>query len=275
MVILKIHSVRLLQITENRPLTIREFASTLWYREESYVNYFWFMRTLIGLNLFFPVFKFAYDGDKRVFSVIAVMTVLFTVGNRTLNEIYAFVMHIIFGKTNFFTEHNFFNFLNPLYRVQYRYAIAYFLTGGLMFMLKDRIASIPIKIRNYVSVAGMILSCIGLWGTGYLLTAIHGELQYLVFGGYESIFTFLNVLFIFALCLNWQRDNGIVKAVSSNTLAVYYMHGLFYSVFTPIMRGIPAFANVPVTILYALSVLAMCLATALLLRKIPVLSKLL
>ena len=275
MVIWGVINIAVLQFTENRPLTVSRFISTLWYWEQSYVNHFWFMHTLIALNLFFPVFKLTYDGNKRVFTIIAVMTVLLTIGNRAVNEIYAFIMHVVFGKTDFFTEHNFFNFLNPLYKVQYRYAIAYFLTGGMMCMLKQRIVAIPAKVRNWICGVGILLSCIGLWGTGYLLTAIHGELQHLVFGGYESPFTYLNVLFIYTLCLNWQKDNAIIKAVSGNTLAVYYMHGLFYSVFNPIMRGIPAFANVPVTILYALSTLAVCVTTALLLRKIPIISKIL
>jgi surface polysaccharide O-acyltransferase-like enzyme len=118
------------------------------------------------------------------------------------------------------------------------------------------------------------LSCFCLFIVGVLHSKlIKAEVWDIVWNGYDTIFTFLNVIFIYILCLNYKKDYSFIRAISTNTLGIYFIHGLLLR----LLNGIFTFdilRNLPFNLVYSFAIVCICLLISVLIKKIPIIRKL-
>lgn len=242
------------------------------------MTFFWYLGALVGLYILFPALKALYDKSEKgfVFFIVAVAicTFGFVLGNQ--------VMSILSKATN--QELGDLNYpgltmFNPFYGEPGRsagYSFVYFCVGGLIYKYEDKILAFSKAKRNLIGAAGILLSCTGQFFLGLFFTKniLVTETWDVVFSGYDTIFTFCNVICIYVLSLSYTKDFRVVKSISANTLGIYFLHMIPIRLTMPWILQQEALCNFPFNILYAFLVIAVCVPVSMLLKKIPVLRNL-
>ena len=262
-----------LQVLRGEYFSIVEFLRAIWNWKEGWVNHLWFMGALICIYVIFPILKNAYDTNIRLFTYFAISCALFTIGNTFINHMGTVGANLLLGKKIVFDGFEFFNMFNP-FRGIYGYTLVYFCVGGLAYRFQGELTKISIKKRNVISVLGIVVSCSALFAIGCLYSKLNGSIWDVVWNGYDTIFTLINVLCIFVLSLNWQKDSRIVRTISSNTLGIYFIHINILYPLIPYMENCVFLSNPIVNILINVLVLGVCVCICIVLRKCPFISKL-
>lgn len=259
---------------EGKFLSITEIINNaLWNWQRGWISTLWFLGTLVCIYILFPLLKLAYDHSKKVFAYFVVVCAILTFGNVLLNEGVTLFLTMILHRSTTLQDFNFFSVFNP-FRGFYRYAFVYFCVGGYFYQIKDKILNIEPLKRNMLTGLVMIASSICLWGIGICYSKASGEMWDVVWNGYDTIFTFVNVICIFVLCLNFKKDIPIIRTVSSNTLGIYFIHVIFIELTRNLIKEYEFFCNIPFNIVYAIAILLICLMITLMMRRIPLLKRL-
>lgn len=236
------------------------------------MNFFWYIGALICIYILFPLLKLAFDKEKKAFYFFTIICALLTFGYKFINEI----VLLLSPFTNMFEngiDLPVVTMFNP-FRGSYGYSFVYFCVGGIIGENRDKILSISKKKRNIVSIFGILFSCACLFVIGVLHSRyIKNEVWDIVWNGYDFIFTFFNVIFIYTLSLNFTKENRFIKSISINTLGIYIIHGLVLRLTDGIFE-IDSLCNLPFTLIYALAVLCICLLISMCMKKIPILKNL-
>ena len=90
--------------------------------------------------------------------------------------------------------------------------------------------------------------------------------------GKETIFTFINVLAIFILCMNYNRANKIIEIISKNTLGIYLIHIPVLRFMEQIINVKMVTSNICVSFLYTGMVLMLALILSVGIKKIPIIN---
>ncbi len=237
------------------------------------MNYFWFIGALICVYVLFPALKAAFDHSRESFIFFTTSCTILVFGTVLGNQILLFigpVTHHNLGDLNYPA----FVMFNP-FRGTYAFTIVYFCIGGLIYSYEDQILFVQKSKRNLISVAGTILCCAGLFLMGvYYSRYRDGKIWDVVWGGYDTVFTLFNVLFLYIFSLNYTGRNAFIESTSRNTLGIYFLHGLILRLTYPRVLSQAVFRNLPANILYTFFVLSICLFLCQLLRKIPIMKKL-
>lgn len=260
-----------LQIRYNTSLTITEYVNGVWYTKQGWNNYLWFIGSLICIYILFPIIKISFDHNKKIFIYFFCTITLFTIGLTLLNQSISLIRVIVFHKTAI-NEENFFGIFNPFRGIRW-WSFVYFCMGGIIYLYKDKILKIPAMKRNLTAIIGIIINCFLLFSYGLFSSYSTRELYSVVFGSYDTIFTFCNTICIFLLCLNYKKHYKAITLISLNTLGIYLMH--------PVIDNLlPHFTTsnllaLPYSICRALFVLAISFLISILIKKIPIIRKVL
>ena len=241
---------------------------------ESGMNIYWYLGALICVYLVFPVLKSSFDANQKAFIWYTAVCGFFTVGLSGLDAIMTAVHQLLHGGLETF-RYPFFEMFNPL-RGLHGYTFFYFCAGGLVWRYEERIRQIPAKKRNAAGVISLLFGCCALFGLGVFYShALNEGTWNTVWNGLGSICSVFSVLGLYLLSLNYSSDCRLIRLISENTLGIYLLHSFFYAVLTSILKQIRALNLLSVTVAYAALVLLACLGISLLIKKIPVLRKLL
>ena len=118
----------------------------------------------------------------------------------------------------------------------------------------------------------------GLFVVGVVLSNVQKECWDVVWDGYDTIFTFVNVFCIYSLCTkyvgkeNWFRK--IISAVSGNTLGIYFIHMSIIPIVGMLVYSVWFLGNVPGNLIFAALVLLASLGVVLGIKKVPLLKML-
>lgn len=240
---------------------------------EGWINHLWYIKALIVIYLLFPLIKTAYDRSRGSFLFFTAAAAVLTFGNKFINIAASLGGHVLLSGNRIYAL-NWFDGLN-LFRGIYGYSFVYFCAGGLAEELLDRCRC----LRSPRACVGILLvSMGGLFAAGVALSRMKNELWEIVWEGYDTVFTFVNVLCIYALCTGYRgRREGLrraIAAVSANTLGIYFCHGFYNYLLIPRLEGTAWLSNIPGNLLITCLLLLLSLGTALLLRRIPVLRRL-
>ena len=236
------------------------------------MNLFWYLGALLCIYILFPLLKICFDANKKAFIFFTVVCGMLTLGFDLLNEIFLVAGNFTHTLENGL-ELPITTMFNP-FRGSYGYSFVYFCTGGLIYGLKDKILTIPVHKRNLISILGIVLCCTCLFVMGVLHSKyVHNKLWDIVWNGYDTIFTFLNVLFIYTLCLNYKNDYKLIKSISLNTMGIYLLHSLFINLFTQYITD--NMKNIVFNTFFSMVVLMISLMLSIALKKIPLIKKLL
>lgn len=267
-------SMSIYLVTNHQPITLRSILMPVLDMDTKYsVHIYWFLGALGCMYILFPALKAAFDADKRIIWFFTAVCFFYAFIFNTLgiaNTALRYFFHRGPETLNYPIIKMFYPF-----RGTHGYSFVYFCLGGLIFEYRDRILRVPAVKRNVAAAVCMVLSCIGLFLTGILYSRSSGtEVWDVVWNGYSTIFTLINVLCLYVLSLNCHKTRKVVRLISENTMGIYLIHVLFTRAFLSQLRQIKYMANSAGTILFALCVLFVCLGISLIIRKIPFLKKL-
>ncbi len=109
---------------------------------------------------------------------------------------------------------------------------------------------------------------------GVVMSQHYNRIHDIVWNGYISVFTLINIILLFRLSL-WYKRRGIVgkliEIISKNTLGIYVLHWIIQEIIKPF---IPSYSGLEIIIL-SISNLIMSLCLALIINKIPLVNQLL
>ena len=231
------------------------------------MHYFWFLGALVSMYVLFPVLKIAYDNHKKSFLFFLFICTFFTFGFKFINEVLN-VGSVLLKHSLGSMNQAVFTIFNP-FRSPYSYAFVYFCGGGLVYDYSDKIQSLPQQKRIAGSIIGIVLSCSLLFLFGRLYSKIAADAIWdVVWQGYDSVYTLVNVFCIFLLCCKY-KGNKIVRFISENTLGIYLVHGLLIHSTVSYLLQFDYLCNLPVSLLYAGLILCASLAIVTVIKKIP------
>jgi hypothetical protein len=231
------------------------------------------MQALVVIYFLFPLLKIVYDNRRDIFVFFTVSVAVFTFGNVAINIIVSIVAHLVLGNNEAYSF-NWFNGFNP-FRGIYGYSFVYFCIGGIAY---DILNVFKFLNRKWVCVGTILASMFGLFVVGITLSRMTEQLWDVVWDGYDTFFTFINVMCIFSLCLNYRETDNLLRkiffTISSNTLGIYFIHVLFNQLLKHHIVKISFMSNIPGNLLYTVIILFVSLGTVLIIKKIPVLKRL-
>ena len=270
-------NVLLLMLIDQHFLSLKEILVTVWTWKQGWINHFWFMGVLICFYLLFPVLKSAFDFNKSAFRFFVIVCALMTFGNKLICAFGTIAAHALIGYPEQILD-NVFNMFNPFRGVYIWFAFVYFCAGGLAHGFVPTIE----KHRKQFNLSAIVLipaSMLGLTGWGIYLTRLNGVLWGIVWGGQDSVFALIIVVAVFVLCLNYKPKDSRLKTliylVSSNTLGIYFLHELFIHMTLRHIRNVVWMQNIFGSIITAAGIMILSLLAALVIKKIPVVKKLL
>ncbi len=259
----------ILMFVKDEFLSVGQFASYLWSWENGWLNHMWFMGSLVVIYFFFPLLKSLFDKDKKIFMYFFITAFIFTFGNKMI------IMLMDLISPDF--ADNYFNMFNPFRGIQ-GFTLVYFMAGGLMInyesKIKGFIESKKINI-NILSVVLIVLSCVFLFVYGVIVSYSRQSIWDCVWNGYDTIFTLINVVCLYFLSKKYEGNIGIIALISKNTLGIYFIHRILINMSRTFLRGFEWSNSIVVNILYACLLGAISLLITLLIKKIPILKKLL
>ena len=254
-------------------LSVKDFLIGVWTWKHGWINHLWYMNALVVIYFLFPLIKTVYDNRSDIFAFFTFAAAVFTFGNAAINILASIAAHLVLGKSVVYSV-NWFNEFNP-FREIYGYSFVYFCMGGIVYKILDKITFLK---RRWACVLTILVSMLGLFAVGITLSYIAGKPWDVVWKGYDTVFTFVNVICIFSLCLQYKgKENLLRKAlfiISSNTLGIYFVHELFNQLLRPYIIKIEFMSNIPGNMLYTVTILFASLGTVLILKSIPILKRL-
>lgn len=264
--------ILLLMPIKKEYLTLGGFLECLWAMPQGWTNYLWYMGTLIGIYIFFPLLKTAFDTNRKIFIYFTITCAILTFGNVLIGDCASIVLNLLklhdgAGRPNFF------NMFNPFIHL-YAYSFVYFCVGGLAHLLKGRIEQINEKKRILAASFILFISCSGLFVTGILLSNIKGVIWDVVWYGFDTVFTLVNVVMVFVLSLSYHSEIRLIKSISVNTLGIYFIHVILIHLTRQYAIQIPLLTTFGGCIIYAFAILVISYLVTLLLSKVPFLKML-
>jgi len=254
-------------------LSVKDFLIGVWTWKQGWINHLWYMQALVVIYFLFPLIKIVYDNRRDIFAFFTVSAAIFTFGNVAINILASIAAHLVLGKSTVYSL-NWFNGFNP-FRGIHGYSIVYFCIGGIAYDIIDKIKFLK---KEWICIATILVSMFGLFVVGVSLSHITGQYWDVVWNGYDTVFTFVNVVCIFSLCLHYKEKENLLREIifiiSSNTLGIYFVHVLFIQLLRPFIKEITILSNIPGNILYTVIILFVSLGTVLVLKKIPLLQRL-
>ena len=238
-------------IIAGEPLSLKTILVSIFRLDITWsMNFFWFLGTLVCMYILFPALKALFDLSKKsfIFFIVAcaVLTFGFVMGNQMLAFFGAILHHHIPSLSQ-----PLLTMFNPFHG-SYGYAFVYFCVGGLIYTYEPKILALSRTKRNIISIAGIFISCTLLFVVGVIFTKyIDGKVWDVVWNGYNTVFTFVNVILIYLLCLNYTKEYSFIKNISINTLGIYFTHELIIRLTRPWIKSREFLCNLPVNIFYA------------------------
>lgn len=260
-------------------LSFVDFCRVIWEWRQGWINHLWFMGALVGIYLFFPLLKIVFDYNKKYFLYFICVCAVMTFGNDLLNMLFNVLSWLANGE--YIVEINCFSIFNPFREIK-GWTVVYFCCGGLLGYYNEEIIryfNSRKKTVNIVLAIVMLFSCVGLWLYSILVSVLSGQRQDIVWYGYDTIFTLMNVFSIYLISLNYaKRFIGqalFIEEVSKNTLGIYFLHEIFIHLTISYVLSIEISRNIIGNGIYVIFIEALCLITIYLLKKIPLLKRLL
>jgi surface polysaccharide O-acyltransferase-like enzyme len=250
-----------------------EFFKAIYYTKQGRINHLWFLLALIYIYLLFPLIKSLLDKNEKVLSYyLWVMIFIFTFGIVFLNDLINILGYFLNSNTLKNKQLSSFPWFNP-FDLFFSYALIYFITGGWLVKFN--------KNENFKTInclLFLLLSWCLLFLFGLMKTNITGQVYDTVWYGYDSIMTLAMTISVFILCSKISVCNPIFKkvitTVGANTLGIYFIHYPLGYWFKVLYGELWLYNNVFFRLLYSLLIMFLSLLISLIIRRIPLVGKL-
>lgn len=253
---------------QNETLTLKEFIVDLCKLEPAgWINHLWYMEALVFLYLFFPLLRKIYETNRRLYIGIIVLFAVFTFGKTLTGYAMDFINAVIFHNNS--TKYIDWIEKDGFVRKIYVFSFVYFMVGGLAYDFKKWIIKIPKFKRNMLSCVIITLNCVLFGFVGVAFSHSVGFMWDIVWNGYDTVFTFVNVIALFALSFSYNGNYSFIKLISCNTLGIFFMHNIFIQLSKTTVVQIPFFCTCIGNLIYAVGLIGICLLLSVMIGKIP------
>jgi len=232
-----------------------------------WINHLWFMGAMIAIYLFFPLIKVVFDHDKKIFLISAITLFILTIANISANYTISSLLYALnLAETRM--KHDFFQYFSFFGLGSRMYSFVYFAFGGLACFYEEKIRKI--RHRNIYAIVTILISSVLLFLVGVCYSEMKKEVWDVVWSGYDTIFTFMMTLSIYALSLNYKGGNKVIETISRNTLGIYLLHPIVKPVLVNILYRYPINSYF-LSLLFSLFTIAVTFLLVQMIKKIPVL----
>lgn len=262
-----IFSFIIISIINNGSASIVDAIKSLWKLKFKYNNHLWFLGTLVILYVFFPLLKLAWDKDKKIFKFFLIAIFIATVGSKLLVQIYN-IFAMILGKNVKGIGTNVLSLFNPVAGIN-GYALVYFMLGAICFQYKEKFKN---KKYNIIAIISIIISSILLCLYWILISKYTNKTIDYVWVSYDIIFTLINVISLFVICLNYKENkifNKIIQTIGSNTMGIYLIHMIILNLLNNPL-GITWLGNPIAEVMWSIIIMMVSLIISIIIKKIPI-----
>lgn len=258
-------------------LSSKEILRILWRWQGGWIGHLWFLGAFVSYYLIFPLLKIVFDYNRRVFLYFVVVCGIFTFGRIFINNIWDVCVTQIIHSAATSRDIDLlgiFNIFDP-FRAPYYYAVVYSCIGGLVYEYKDQLMSVPVKKRNIYALLAIVLSCTFLWLLGMSYSKVNGAVWDVVWDGYDTVPTLVNVLALYVLALNFNHRNVVIETVSKNTLGIYLIHEIILDILGPMVMSHSSLRTLWFNIIFTIVFVLLCTLVAEFIKRIPIVKHLL
>lgn len=252
------------------------FFNSVAFLELHTSNHLWFLQALFVIYLFFPIIKESYDKENKssfywFFAIIS----LFTFGGVIFNNI-ANVYQFFIGADKFHGDFNFLPGLNP-FSGFFAYTLVYFLIGGILKRYEEQKEKYKKFFNPKLLVSVFLASTLALTAYGMMMSRVNHSLYDTVSPQLNSVMALVMSLSVFFLCSNLKYENekinNFLKLVGSNTLGIFVIHRIPGAFFMKYFSLFPHNDNFIANWLFAAFIMLVSLGMVLVIKKIPLLKK--
>ena len=250
----------------------KDLLHHMWAFDAGWSNQLWFLMSLFILYLFFPIFKVAYDLKKGYLFFFFVIAFCLIFGNSTLLlllRIAEVILNIPF--TN--SDVNFFNQFNP-FRGIYGFTFIYFLLGAFCLPLEKLKQT---KAKFCISLSIFLISILLLTSYGVFCSLYSGTYFDTVWGGFDTLFTFIGTICLFFCSLTYHAPANIIgtfiQFISKNTLGIYLLQSILSDFARSFLSFLGYTDNIFIDLICSFLLLCLCAILIYLLKKLPIISK--
>ncbi|MDR0865803.1 MAG: acyltransferase [Candidatus Symbiothrix sp.] len=248
------------------PLTI---LKEMWVLKQDWNMHLWFLCALVVIYIFYPVLYTAYKTNKKVFYFFFVCVLLFTFGNIFIGNLGTTLSYITnkFADSNF--QHNYWVDYNPFRGIK-GYSIGYFMLGGILYNYRDVLNTPKFRILSIITI---LISMFLLFIYGVIASLRTGEIWDIVWCGYDTIFTLMNVVAIFIITMNYTSKGQmgkLINLIGKNSLGIYFIHIIIGEILKPLYSQTGVSSLLLANIIFALVILLCSLLLVTGLKKIPI-----
>lgn len=251
---------------EGDDITKIEFIESIF--NNYYCGVLLFLKRLVAVYLIFPILKYLYDNNEKLYNYLFIITAIFTIGLNFINLGFNFVIYlnsdfkiIINSINDFMHELNIFN-------LDYYYYLYYFMLGALIFRYENKLMKNlkKISILSIISIVFIILYAI----IGSLARKWTFQNNY----AYYTIFYSIVLIDLFLLFSKIKYNNriliSIIKLIGKNTLGIFIIHQIIQIIISKNYTPIYTYQY----LILSLIILIISLILTILFKKIPIIRKL-
>jgi surface polysaccharide O-acyltransferase-like enzyme len=248
------------------PLTI---LKGIWLFKYDWNGYLWFLAALVVIYIFYPLLYISYKTNRPIFYFFFISVMLFTFGNTLVGNFGTVVSFFInkFMHSNF--QVNYGSGFNPFHGIK-GYSIGYFMLGGIMYNYRSILNTQKYK---FIAIISIIISMFLLFLYGVIVSLRANAMWDIVWNGYDTIFTLINVVAIFIISMQYKSQGQIgqlINLIGQNSLGIYFVHIIIGNLLKPLYAQIELSAMLVLNIIYALVILFCSLFLVIGLKRIPI-----
>lgn len=250
-----------LTLIRNEPLSVLGILTSVLETNISntHTGILWFLQKLVVVYIVFPVLKYLYDTQPKLFNYLLLVLIISTYSINLISLIAGIFENSILNSVYFFFNQYSLPFATNIY-------VIYFMLGGYIYKNADVMSK---KKYFVLGIACVFIACaIGIFASFYKGTTYSNSFNY------SQIFLMFTVIGMFFVCsripLNNSFVNKILASIGDNTMGIYLLHIIIISLIYK-YNILPTDSLVS-RLIMAFAVLLISWCIAVLIRKIPKIS---
>lgn len=217
-------------LLRHQRVSLREFISIGENLQVGYIQHLWYLPCFIFLTLMLPVLSALKTANRKIYRYFILLIAVFSFGVPLLNH-GEYLLRLLLGKTGY-TGYRYFFWKVDFFKYHYWYAFVYFALGGFLVERK--------KKQRFIWL-GIPLGMTGLFLIALSSARVRGSAYDFVFNNYNSIFTLLVAVAVFALLIHTKPHmllRRVTASVAKCSLGIYVVHWLVWEAFVQLMPEI-------------------------------------
>ena len=265
-------------IYDTRYISLGELVNELWFWPPGTLNHFWYIFSLVHIYIYYPIIKVAFENKINIYYFVITIFIL-TFGNNFINILRHILEYLFNTKILEIIDFNYFFRVNFTYDT-YFFVGVYFIVGGIIFgelKKEDGIFRFKYFKSKYLMII-FILSNISLLGYTMIVSKVYGYRYDPVWNGYSTIFTFIMSIVFFIICFKLEsklkKIEKLIVFIGSNTLGIYFIHMILIYQFKSIFSQYKISQYIGGNIIFTIFILGVSLIIISIIKRIPLLRKL-